>query len=264
LLIYCQSWTYKQGEDAFDGKYKTSSIIGKGYEFPYTKPLFVINVYRGETDNPNIYITEVPSATCDNNKVLIKFDNDDYIFRPRVYSSSDDRVWFLDFDVLDFSTNSTIRKDTVMESFEIIEYKIEPSAKLVIRKESNPNSKTLITLNKAETIDIFNYDKNNSYWQGQYIDSVGRKYIGFINDVDVGDLKTNGKKTSRTITIPIIKEYVDSDLKDAGTSIELVKFLTELKTHKTMHLRLLSDCVKSDFEFSLSGSTSAINFVLKK
>ena len=30
LISLAQSWTYEKGGNAFDGKYKTSSVLGKG------------------------------------------------------------------------------------------------------------------------------------------------------------------------------------------------------------------------------------------
>jgi hypothetical protein len=264
IIVNSQSWSFKKGGDVFDGTYKTSSVIGRGDKFPYTKPMFVINVFKGETEDPNIYITEVPSAVCSNNRVLIKFDNDDYTFTPRVTSSEDHEFWFLHFYGLDFGTNSQIRKDTILEPFNILEYKIEPGAKVVFRTESNPNANIILTLNKEETIEIFNHDSKTGYWSGKYKDSNGKEFLGFINDLFISDLKTNAKETSRIIRYPIIKEYIDPNLKNAGQNQELIKFINGIKSHKTMYIRLLSDCIKSDLEFSLNGSTTAINFVFSK
>lgn len=261
--LYGQSWTYSEGGNVFDGKYRTSSTTGKGYEFPYTKPLFVINVFEGKADEPNIYLTNVPSSVCANNEVLIKFDGDDYTFRPSVTSSSDKNTWFLNFYSLDFSTNSIFRKDTILEQHDVIEYKIESGAKLVMRKEDNPNSPILLTLNKEEKIDLFIHLKNG-FWGGRFINFKGDTTIGFINDLYIGDLNVNGKSTNRTIRVPIIKEYVDPSLRNLGLNQELVHFINKLKSYKTMHVRLLSDCLKSDFEFSLIGSTVAVNFVFKE
>jgi hypothetical protein len=56
LTLTAQSWTFSEGGDAFDGKYKTSSVIGKGTDYPYTKPLLVINKFEGE-ENINFYIS---------------------------------------------------------------------------------------------------------------------------------------------------------------------------------------------------------------
>jgi len=258
-----QSWTYSEGGNVFDGKYKTSSTTGKGYEFPYTKPVFVINVFEGKADEPNIYLTNVPSSVCANNKVLIKFDGDDYTFRPSVTSSSDKETWFLNFYSLDFSTNSILSKDTIFETHDVMEYKIESGAKLVMRKEFNPNSPILLTLNKEEIIELFIHMKNG-FWGGRFINSKGDTTIGFINDLYIGDLKVNGKYTKKTIRVPIIKEYVDPNLKGVGLNQELANFIDKLKSYKIMHVRLLSDCIKSDFEFSLIGSSAAVNFVFRE
>lgn len=56
LTLTAQSWTFSEGGNAFDGKYKTSSVIGKGTNYPYTKPSLVINKFEGE-ENINFYIS---------------------------------------------------------------------------------------------------------------------------------------------------------------------------------------------------------------
>ena len=51
-----QTWKFSEGGDAFDGKYKTSSVTGKADNYPYTKPSLVINKF--ENDNSiNFYIS---------------------------------------------------------------------------------------------------------------------------------------------------------------------------------------------------------------
>ena len=50
LTLTAQSWTFSKGGNAFDGTYKTSSVVGKGTEYPYKTPILVINKF----DNPNI------------------------------------------------------------------------------------------------------------------------------------------------------------------------------------------------------------------
>ena len=56
VTISAQSWSFKSGGNAFDGKYKTSSIKGKGTDFPYNNPLLVINLFKEES--LNFYIAE--------------------------------------------------------------------------------------------------------------------------------------------------------------------------------------------------------------
>ena len=48
LVSFGQGWTSSEGGSAFDGKYKTSSVMGKGTNFPYTKPVLVVNKFDGE------------------------------------------------------------------------------------------------------------------------------------------------------------------------------------------------------------------------
>ncbi len=51
LISFGQGWTSSEGGSALDGKYKTSSVLGKGTNFPYTKPVLVINKFDGEKIN---------------------------------------------------------------------------------------------------------------------------------------------------------------------------------------------------------------------
>jgi hypothetical protein len=142
---YAQKWTYSSGWNVFDGKYKTSSIVGTGGEFPYTKPILVVNVF--EDESLNVYVSDAGYAGCDNKIVYIKFDNSDILYHFSVTTNSNNDVWFL--------------------------------------KETS-------------------YGNNN---------------------------------------------------------ISIVELLEKMKIHNTLYLRLYSDCNQSDYKFSLSGSTTAINYV---
>lgn len=146
VISFSQAWTYKHGGNAFDGEYKTSSIIGVGYEFPYKNPLFVINVFNGEVTKPNIYLSMVPSGICDNNRVLIKFDDKDKIYQPRVTISNDSDNWFLNFSV----TAMAEVKDSIKKT---INYYLLPTDNtLKIRSRPNANSGTIDELIRKDTI----------------------------------------------------------------------------------------------------------------
>ena len=41
-----QKWEYNAGNNAFDGNYKTATIIGKGGLSPYNTPGFIINMFE--------------------------------------------------------------------------------------------------------------------------------------------------------------------------------------------------------------------------
>ena len=51
-----QTWKYSEGGNAFDGKYKTSSVTGVGTKYPYTSPTLVINKFEGRAIN--FYISD--------------------------------------------------------------------------------------------------------------------------------------------------------------------------------------------------------------
>ncbi len=49
----------------------------------------------------------------------------------------------------------------------------------------------------------------------------------------------------------------------SNKSLKIIDLLEKLKKHNKFSVRLSSDCGKTDYSFSLSGSTAAINFVTK-
>lgn len=50
-----QSWKKSSGGDAFDGKYRTSSVRGSGGDFPYENPTLVVNKF--DSGSLNFYIS---------------------------------------------------------------------------------------------------------------------------------------------------------------------------------------------------------------
>jgi len=89
-FIICQvsygQWTFKKGGNKFDGEYKTASILGEGGEWPYTKPVFVINRF-GE-DEPNLYLASIGYTGCSSPTISFAFDGVDDIL---VFRSSSDK-----------------------------------------------------------------------------------------------------------------------------------------------------------------------------
>ena len=90
LVSFGQGWTSSEGGSAFDGKYKTSLVTGKGTNFPYTKPILVVNKFNGE--KLNFYISEGGFFQEKTNiSVLWVFDNEpDTIYSTYDWSISDD------------------------------------------------------------------------------------------------------------------------------------------------------------------------------
>jgi hypothetical protein len=96
LLVFCQNWSYNNGGNAFDGKYKYAQVVGSGGEFPYNNPIFTINYFENSNDL-NLYFSKVGYAGCDGKEISIKFDSDDNIYTFDVSSNSDKDTWFISF-----------------------------------------------------------------------------------------------------------------------------------------------------------------------
>lgn len=92
--ISAQNWEYSKGGDAFDGKYRTSSIKGVGNEFPYEEPVFVVNRFL-KSDNINVYLNDVGYAGCDSKYVKITFDNDNKVYLFDASTDTNKDAWFL-------------------------------------------------------------------------------------------------------------------------------------------------------------------------
>ncbi len=98
LIILCnsffsvaQGWTFKSGVNDFDGKYKTASIRGSATNYPYNKPLLVIN-YFDKDDSLNFYITNTGYFSDSSDvSVLCVFNNEkDVIYESLGLSLSPD------------------------------------------------------------------------------------------------------------------------------------------------------------------------------
>lgn len=55
--------------------------------------------------------------------------------------------------------------------------------------------------------------------------------------------------------------FLKANSREKEASISIIDLLEKIKGHKTMYIRLYSDCNQSDYKFSLTGSSMAINFV---
>jgi hypothetical protein len=99
-----QTWKYSAGGSDFDGKYKISSILGIGNNYPYKKPSLVINKFDKE-DEVNFYISGAGYFQQKSGiSILWVFDNEkDVIYSTYDYSiSSDGKILFLtEFNVLE-------------------------------------------------------------------------------------------------------------------------------------------------------------------
>jgi len=76
MIGFGQSWRYSSQGNDFDGKYRTSSIVGTGNDYPYNTPRLVINCFE-ESNKINFYISDAgyfPSSS--NTIVKLSFSNE--------------------------------------------------------------------------------------------------------------------------------------------------------------------------------------------
>jgi len=60
-IVFSKAWSYEAGGNAlWMENIRLASVKGTGTEFPYQSPLFVVNVFKGDTENPNLYLAKVP------------------------------------------------------------------------------------------------------------------------------------------------------------------------------------------------------------
>lgn len=139
LISLAQSWTYEKGGNAFDGKYKTSSVLGKGSEFPYNKPSLVINKFEND-EQINFYLSGA-GYFQDNTGIGIKwvFDNEpNTIYSSYSWSLSNDGkiIFFNRF-------NNPKENATKLEDIDIIE-KLTTASRVQLRVSDDYGTNDLI------------------------------------------------------------------------------------------------------------------------
>ena len=115
MTISAQSWSFKSGGNAFDGKYKTSSIVGKGTDFPYNNPLLVINLFKEES--LNFYISSAGYfQDLSETEVLWIFNNEpNTLYKSNTLSKSDDsKIIFFD-DFINSNSNENLSRIEFIE-----------------------------------------------------------------------------------------------------------------------------------------------------
>lgn len=147
-------WIKSENNDVFDGNYRVAMVFGKGGNFPYKKPVLVVNYFE-KSDNLNIYVSNVGYSGCSDKVIYFKFDSDDTIYRSTsIGTDANKEAWF----------------------------------------------------------------------------------------IETGNLN-----------LPSHLNFLDNHF----------QLLEKLKTHNKLDIRMISSCSKADYQFNLSGSTSAINYVLE-
>lgn len=118
ISISCYSqWSYKSSKSDFDGSYRTSSVYGSGGEFPYNKPLLVVNKF--EEGSLNIYISNAGYSGCSNNVISLKFNGDKKIYKTNYAGSgANNDSWFLSsfYELEDFELLEKMMKHSSMSA----------------------------------------------------------------------------------------------------------------------------------------------------
>ena len=269
IFVNGQAWKYKEGNDPFDGKYRTSYVIGKGFDFPYTEPLFVINLFSANSSQPNIALTSVPSSGCDNNTVFIKFDDDPEIFTPKVSASNDNEYWFLHFSNLPPLGKPNFNLLTADDikgidglSYIVTEFSLDP----IIMDSESEDSEIIHVSKTGDTLRLLNYDEVTAFWLVIYRNKETSQFeLGFVRPSYIKVKYSENVKFRLKTNISFIESMNWAEEQATGTKgTEFEEFIRNIKTHSKMYVRISSDCVRSDFEFSLSGSSAAMNFLFKK
>jgi TonB family protein len=97
IIGFGQAWKYSSGGNDFDGKYRTSSVIGTGNDYPYNSPTLVVNFFENK-EQINFYISDAGYYSSSSNiEVLFSFSNDKgNIYKSMSTSSSaDGKIVFL-------------------------------------------------------------------------------------------------------------------------------------------------------------------------
>ena len=103
MIGFGQSWNYSSGGNDFDGKYKVSSIVGTGNDYPYKTPRLVINYFE-KSNQINFYIDDAGYFSSNSNtRVQLVFnDEKGTIHECDVSLSKDNKSIFLtDFNYTD-------------------------------------------------------------------------------------------------------------------------------------------------------------------
>lgn len=121
-----------------------------------------------------------------------------------------------------------------------------------------PYTKPILVVNYFEKSDDLNVYVSNTGYSG-----CSDKVIYFKFDSDDTIYRSTSIGTNANKEAWFIKTgnlNLPSNLNFLDNHIQL---LEKLKTHSKLDIRMMSSCSKADYQFNLSGSTSAINYVLE-
>ena len=84
VLSFAQKWQYGLGDNDFDGSFKYAYVAGSGGSFPYNESELFVNHINNKI---NVYVEGAGYSTCSNKLILIKFSDDDIVYKSSVYTN---------------------------------------------------------------------------------------------------------------------------------------------------------------------------------
>tara|TARA_B110000438_G_C15665864_1_gene585968 strand:+ start:63 stop:956 length:894 start_codon:yes stop_codon:yes gene_type:complete len=178
---FSQSWNYSSGVDSFDGKFKTSSIKGKGSDFPYSNPQLHINKF--DNGNINFYVSEAGYFPKNSNlKTLWVFDSE-----PNTIYSCDDLSLSRDSKTLFFRDFTESVSKSKVSMFEIFE-KLINANKVEIRV-TNSYSMNQLTFSLSGSSKAINYVVGLENIKRISIENRNKKNINLSIQLKVDSLK---------------------------------------------------------------------------
>ena len=117
LIGFGQTWTFKDGGNAFDGKYKTAFIRGDGQEFPYNNPILCVNKFESQ-DKVNFYIGDAGYFDSDYSSAIVyfSFSNEEgviYVSKNHNYSNDGSNIHLWDFMLKSNNSVEFKKKDII-------------------------------------------------------------------------------------------------------------------------------------------------------
>lgn len=257
IMVSAQNWSFESGGNVFDGKYKTSSIKGKGTDFPYNNPLLVINLFKNES--LNFYIADAGyfQNLSETNVLWIFNDELDTLYKSGNISKSDNNKIIFFNDFINTKSNESISK------LEFIE-KLKTANKVNVRIKDNYGKNDISFSLRASTKAI-NYVITKAYKEKvlaeqkevkKLIEEEKNKKIAEVNRIKKLKEQENRKKLDKqnkinNKTIELLSSY---DLDDSEKK-EIIKEVTSVIQSYSIDINNIK---KININIPLEGTTTLV------
>ena len=239
LILVCvpliglgQTWKYSSGGNDFDGKYRTSSVIGTGDDYPYNTPKLVVN-YWERNEDINLYIIDAGYFTSGSGtEVYLSFSNENemiYACDEVGFSNNSDAVFMNDFYLRD-------NYNEKFDKIEIIE-KLMNASYVNIRISNDYGQNTirfsLRGSSKAITYVIPNIDIRLKKLTEEIEEEIEEEDVAFVDqDIEYYDEDESFEEAWITVEqMPVFKDSCDLSMseseKERCTQKNIMKFIAK-------------------------------------